>query len=352
MFCIKFPFTQLLYQFSLVPGVMLVLILTSPGLFAQDYLDRAEFKQLVQKLASEPNFSQERLHTLFSTVTQQKSILEAIARPAERTKTWAEYRPIFLTEQRINGGLEFWKTHQETLLKASRKYQVPAEIIVAIIGVETRYGQHKGNYRVIDALATLGFDYPPRSAFFYKELEQFLLLEEYAGIDIENTKGSYAGAMGYGQFIPSSYRHYAVDFDEDGKIDLINNPVDAIGSVANYFHRHGWKKTKPIAGRAVLDKSNSQTEKLDEIVDIDGLKPQHKIKDFEKAGLLSVDNFETNEKASAYKLKGAQGDEYWLGLENFYVITRYNHSRLYAMAVFQLSENIKLRMAFTEPESK
>lgn len=350
--CIKFPFMKLFYKFVRMSGVILVLILAGPSLFAQDYLERPEFEALVQKLEPKPNFSRERLNSLFSTVTQQKSVLEAIAKPAERTKTWAEYRPIFLTEQRILGGVEFWKTHQNTLLKASRKYQVPPEIIVAIIGVETRYGQHKGNYRVIDALATLGFDYPPRSSFFYKELEQFLLLEEYAGIDIENTKGSYAGAMGYGQFIPSSYRHYAVDFDEDGKIDLINNPVDAIGSVANYFHRHNWKKGQAIAGRAIFEKQKNELQSLDKLIDIDSLKPQYKIKDFEKAGLLSMDNFDANEKASAYKLKGAHGDEYWLGLDNFYVITRYNRSHLYAMTVFQLSENIKMRMAFAEPENK
>jgi len=213
-----------------------------------DYLQRPELEALIKKLEGNPNLSKERINKLFSTVKQQKSILEAIARPAERTKTWAEYRQIFVTNKRVSGGVEFWKKHKDTLNKAAQTYQIPPEIIVAIIGVETRYGQHAGNYRVIDDLSTLGFDYPPRSAFFYKELEQFLLLEEYAGINIETTKGSYAGAMGYGQFIPSSYRHYAVDFNQDGKIDLLNDTVDTIGSVANYFHKHGWIAGGNVAG--------------------------------------------------------------------------------------------------------
>ncbi len=315
-------------------------------IFAQDYLERPEFKQLVQNLDGKGKLSEQRLIKIFSEVSQQKSILEAIARPAERTLTWAEYRSIFVNQKRVEGGVKFWHEHQDTLLKASRQFNVPPEIIVAIIGVETRYGQHKGAYRVIDALATLGFDYPPRSAFFYKELEQFLLLEEYAGIDIENTKGSYAGAMGYGQFIPSSYRHYAVDFNQDGKIDLINDPVDAIGSVANYFHKHGWKAGEPVASRAFIDAAHHHAEKLAEIVDIAGLKPVHKIRDFEKAGLIPQDAVDKNAKASGYKLDGAQGDEYWLCMENFYVITRYNHSRLYAMSVFQLSQLIKAQVNF------
>src|SRR5690606_15071968 len=268
------------------------------------------------------------------------------ARPAERTKTWAEYRPIFVTDKRIAGGIEFWKKHQDTLNRAAQTYHVPAEIIVAIIGVETRYGQQAGNYRVIDALATLGFDYPPRSAFFYKELEQFLLLEEYAHIDIETTKGSYAGAMGFGQFIPSSYRHYAVDFNHDGKIDLLNDPVDAIGSVANYFHKHGWKPGEPVAGRAFFDNAHLDMKHLENMIDIEGLLPKYKIKDFKKYGLVTNEHFDVHEKASAYKLQGKDVDEYWLCLDNFYVITRYNHSRLYAMSVFQLSEMLKIQMNF------
>lgn len=315
-------------------------------LFSQDYLNRPEFEQLVKSLENSPNLDRDRLNSLFSSVKQQPKILEAIARPAEKTKTWAEYRPIFIHQQRIDGGIAFWKEHQETLLRASEKYNVPPEIIVAIIGVETRYGTQKGGYRVIDALATLGFDYPPRSAFFYKELEQFLLLEAYARIDLEKTMGSYAGAMGYGQFIPSSYRHYAVDFNNDGKIDLLHDPVDAIGSVANYFDKHGWKKGEAVAGRARINSAHYNQEALAALLNPGPLKPEHHVRDFTKYGLESVDHFAGKEIASAIKLAGIDGDEYWITLHNFYVITRYNHSRLYAMSVFQLSQLIKTKMDY------
>jgi len=315
-----------------------------------DYLERPELEALIKKLEHNPNLSRERILQLFSSVKQQQSILDAISKPAERTKTWAEYRPIFVTEKRVEGGVEFWKKHQETIDRAAQTFQVPPEIIVAIIGVETRYGQHAGRHRVIDALATLGFDYPPRGEFFYKQLEQFLLLEDYAGINLETTMGSYAGAMGYGQFIPSSYRHYAVDFNNDGKIDIINDPVDAIGSVANYFHKHGWQAGKPIAGRAYIstktENKNNPIKNLDSMIDLPELAPKYKIKDFKHAGLITNEHFDENKKASAYKLQGLEGEELWLCLENFYVITRYNHSRLYAMSVFQLSQKIKAEMLF------
>jgi len=311
----------------------------------EGYLERPELEALIKKLENKPGLSRERLTKIFANVSQQQSILEAISRPAERRLTWKGYRPIFIKQSRIDGGIKFWEEHNETLNRAAKTFQVPAEIIVAIIGVETRYGKHAGRYRVIDALTTLGFDYPPRSAFFYKELEAFLLLEDYAGIDIENTLGSYAGAMGYGQFIPSSYRHYAVDFDNDGKIDLLNNPVDAIGSVANYFKKHGWIAGEPVVARAFIAESANQAE-LDKMINIKGLKPKYKVKDFEENGLLTSELLKPSEKASAYKMEGAESDEYWLGLKNFYVITRYNHSRLYAMAVYQLSQMIKSEKTF------
>ncbi len=310
------------------------------------YLQRPELQQLINKVSDKPGLSKERLEKLFSTVKRQDSILEAIARPAEKTKTWAEYRPIFVNQQRINGGIEFWKQHRDTLTRAEKEFGVAPEIVVAIIGVETRYGQHKGKYRVLDALSTLAFDYPPRSPFFYKELEEYLLLEDYAGIDIENTLGSYAGAMGYGQFISSSYHNYAVDFDGDGKIDLINNPVDAIGSVANYFAKHGWIKNEPVASRAYIDDNIADKEELASLINPKEMKPELKVKHFSKAGLISQDRLHGKEKVTAYQLNGQQGEEYWLCTNNFYVITRYNHSRLYAMSVYQLGEMIKIQMDF------
>lgn len=318
---------------------------------AQEYLQRSEFIALVDDLEKNHGFDRMKLINLFSEVKQQKSILEAISRPAEKALTWKQYRPIFLKEKRIKGGIKFWQQHKQTLLKAEKIYGVPPEIIVAIIGVETRYGNNKGNYRVIDALSTLGFDYPPRSAFFYKELKEFLLLEKYAGIDPATTKGSYAGAMGFGQFISSSYRHYAVDFNNDGKIDLVNDPVDAIGSVANYFKMHGWKTGALIAGRGIIlidDKANKEQmlSGLKPLIDTGELKPKVRVKDFAKYGLISTDNFSDRDKATVITLQGIQGEEHWVCLDNFYVITRYNHSNLYAMAVFQLSQKIKMAMDY------
>ncbi len=336
-------------SFALISSLCLGIFLNNPAYTEEKhsgYLDHPKYLELVKKLEGKEGLSKERLDKLFSSVTRQQGILDSISKPAERTLTWADYRPIFIKQIRIDGGVEFWQQHEDALNRAAKEYQIPPEIIVAIIGVETRYGKFKGKHRVLDALSTLGFDYPPRSKFFYKELEQFLLLEEYAGIDLENTKGSYAGAMGFGQFIPSSYRHYAVDFDDDGKIDLINNPVDAIGSVANYFAVHGWKPGGKVVARAHINQDKYKANKLDSIVDIKGLKPKHKVKEFNKYGLDTNETLDPNQKASAYKLQGADGDEYWLCLDNFYVITRYNHSRLYAMAVYQLSQMIKHEKEF------
>ncbi|MFT6915689.1 MAG: membrane-bound lytic murein transglycosylase B [Motiliproteus sp.] len=270
----------------------------------------------------------------------QQSILDAISRPAEKRLDWGGYSRIFLGQSRIDQGVEFWDTHEDALLRASAYYGVAPEVIVAIIGVETRYGRQAGSYRVIDALATLAFDYPPRSAFFTTQLGEFIQLVQEQNLDPGTIKGSYAGAMGYGQFIPSSYRHYAVDFDQDGRADILSNPVDAIGSVANYFNKHGWRTAEPVALPASLDRT----------VDADllsrSLKPVETLAHWRNLG-IKVDPTVANEAvATALQLSSAEGDEYWLGLHNFYVITRYNHSSLYAMAVYQLSQAIsEQRMA-------
>ena len=303
---------------------------------AGDYIQRPEFISLLNELEAEHSYNRFDLIKLFSDVERKDSILKAISRPAEKTKTWAEYRDIFLTSSRVKKGLIFWRQHENTLAKASKEFGIPSEIIVAIIGVETRYGSNRGSYRVIDALSTLAFDYPPRAKFFRNELIEFLHLNKFAGIDTATAKGSYAGAMGYPQFIPSSYRHYAVDYDKDGKTDLINNPTDAIGSVANYFKSHGWQTDKPVTTRAKLTASANLTE-------FNGkLKPKFNVGDFRRKGLIADTKTDDKEPATAMKLKGKKGVEYWLGLSNFYVITRYNHSKLYAMAVYQLSEEIRL----------
>ncbi|PIE41311.1 MAG: lytic murein transglycosylase B [Gammaproteobacteria bacterium] len=321
------------------------LLLTLPGISqAASYAEHKEFNAFLDEVVSEGIYPKDQLIQLMQSAQRQESILKAIARPAEKTLTWGEYRKIFVTESRINKGIEFYKKHRATFAKAATETGVPEEMILAILGVETRYGQYRGNYRVVDALATLGFDYPPRAKFFRKQLKQYLYLEKEAGIDISKAKGSYAGAMGFPQFIPSSYRHYAVDFDGDNVIDLVNNPVDAIGSIANYFKVHGWKKGEPVTAMASYHKKNTSDDARLKSLLNKKLKPTHTVKEFADLGLVAEAPFAPTEKATAMKLTGAEGDEYWIGLTNFYVITRYNHSRLYAMAVYQLSQALKEKM--------
>lgn len=300
------------------------------------YLNHPEFLKFLDEVTKTDGHSKEKLLALFASAERKDSILEAIAKPAEKTFTWARYRKIFITEDRINKGIEFYKQYKSDLQRAEKVYGVPASIIVAIIGVETRYGHHRGNYRVLDALATLGFDYPPRAKFFRGQLQQFLLLEKEAGINLTEAMGSYAGAMGFPQFIPSSYRHYAVDFDADQKIDLLNNPVDAIGSVANYFKEHRWQTGKPVASPARYLKTPNKKNTLDSMLNQD-LKPKYTVADFTAQGLVPDFELGNTLSATGLKLEGENGIEYWIGLHNFYVITRYNHSHLYALAVHQLS---------------
>jgi membrane-bound lytic murein transglycosylase B len=218
---------------------------------------------------------------------------------------------------------------------AEKVYGVAPQIIVAIIGVETRYGGNTGKYAVLDALSTLAFDYPPRAKFFRGELEQYLLLAREEHIDLLNTKGSYAGAMGYGQFIPSSYQRYAVDFDQDGKRDLWDSPMDIIGSVANYLHVNGW-----TPGAKVADRASVTGNRFKGVIE-KGLKPEMTVKQLKSEGITPVKPLPADTLAALISLDQKSGPEYWLGLNNFYVITRYNHSPLYAMAVYQLSEEIR-----------
>jgi len=319
----------------------------TPADAPSDYLQNPKAKQFMAEINRENAYPADKLKLLLGSAQKMQSILDAISRPAEKTKSWAEYRPIFLTQDRIDKGVEFYHQHADTFQRAEQEFGVSRFIVLAIIGVETRYGNHKGNYRVVDALSTLAFDYPPRSAFFRSELKHFLQLENEAHIDLMTAKGSYAGAMGYGQFIASSYRNFAVDFDNDGHRDLINNPVDAIGSVANYFKQHGWKQGEPVASVARNLASEESSAALNKILQTGPkpTKPSLTILDIRNAGLMADTDYPDNAKAVALKLDGTAGPEYWIALQNFYVITRYNHSPLYAMAVYQLSEELKKRLS-------
>ncbi len=298
--------------------------------------------ELMDELVQEDGFDRDELLQLFASAQRQEGILEAIARPAEKSKPWYEYREIFLNDKRLEQGVEFYAEHRATLERAQRETGVPAEIIVAIIGVETYYGRVAGSYRVIDALSTLAFDYPPRSPFFTGELRSYLILTRQQGMDPLALKGSYAGAMGYGQFMPSSFLAYAVDFDGDEVVDIWKNPVDAIGSVANYFNRHGWRPGETVVSAATVSGGVPDSWFVQSRKD---LVPEHTVAEFAAAGIKPTQPLDPEALATAMKFELQRGFEYWLGLHNFYVITRYNHSAMYAMCVYQLSRQLAARVA-------
>ena len=307
-----------------------------------DYSERPEVQAYVDELVQEHGFARDELLTLFSDAQRKQSILDAIARPAERRLKWHEYRDIFVQDTRINQGLAFWGENREALAAAEEAYGVPPEYVVAIIGVETRYGRVTGSYRVVDSLATLAFDYPPRSKFFRGELTEMLLLAREERVNPRSLKGSYAGAMGYGQFIPSSYRAYAVDFDEDGQRDIWENTTDAIGSVANYFKRHGWEPGATVVLPGSL--AASDTSALDELAN-KSLNLNQTLGQLRSLGLdvATGPDLGADTKAALFRMEAEDQIEYWVALKNFYVITRYNRSRLYALAVHQLSQAIRER---------
>ncbi|MBL1141819.1 MAG: lytic murein transglycosylase B [Proteobacteria bacterium] len=294
--------------------------------------------EFIAQMVERHGFDKANLSKILNQTVISQTILDAISRPAEKKLTWFKYRQIFIKDKRINQGVEFMQNNESKLAEAEKKFGVPAEIITAIIGVETFYGRIAGSYRVVDALNTLAFHYPKRADFFRSEFEQFLLLTREQGFDPNSLKGSYAGAMGMPQFISSSYRHYAIDFDGDDVIDIWNNPDDAIGSVANYFYEHGWSKGKPVTVKVKVE-GNAYKQALKR-----GLAPDINSSDIKKFGIITNSIFEENEKLKLFEYEQEKDNEYWLAHNNFYVITRYNHSHLYAMAVYQLAMEIKERL--------
>ena len=301
--------------------------------------DRADVQSFMDKLVTEHGFERDYLESVLTQGETKQSILDAISRPAEKTKAWYEYRAIFVTSKRINAGVKFWNEHRERLERISAETGVPAQIMAAIVGVETFYGTRTGSYRVIDSLTTLGFDYPPRSKFFRSELEQLFLLARDERLKLEEIKGSYAGALGPPQFIPSSYRNYAVDGDGDGQRDLFNNWDDVLASVANYFVEHHWRRDEPTVARGILDaEANIPIKK-------NGLKLTSTVSELHKRGILFDTELDKSAKAELISLEGEDEQEYWVGFHNFYVITRYNRSVMYALSVYQLSEALAARVA-------
>lgn len=316
--------------------VLALVLILSASCQAQQHPGAEEF---AVKAAAEYDLNQEEVLLLLQDAKYKQSIVDAMTRPAEG-KPWYKYRPIFITDKRINGGVKFWRENEALVRQAAEKYEVDPQVIVAIIGVETSYGGNTGSYRVLDALTTLSFYYPDtgndRSEFFSKELMNFMVLGGKEGLPLDEVTGSYAGAMGLGQFMPSSYLEYSVDMDGDGRRDLWSSLPDVIGSVANYLHRHGWQPGQPVTYPAVLAADADM-----ELVTRRNFKPKLSVAELEVAGFTSAVPVTSDTPATVTRLKEKDGEHYFVTFKNFYVITRYNRSPLYAMAVYELSEAIR-----------
>ena len=312
------------------------LLLSLPAL-AQPaaYGERPEVRAFIQDQVQRHGFIEAELTYLFSRVRRADQVIEAIEKPAEKIRTWRDYRAPFVEERRVADGLTFWRSHRGSLARAERAYGVPAEVIIAIIGVETFYGRNTGRWRVVDALATLAFDYPPRAGFFRAELESYLLFARDGNLDVFAMRGSYAGAMGLPQFMPSSARRYAVDFDKDGAVDLRRSASDAIGSVGNFLKQHGWRKGMPV-----LLPARVSGDAWRPLVS-GGFEPKVPVAKWLEAG-VRIDK-PGLEDLPALLVELDPGDVR-LGFRNFYVITRYNRSAMYAASVNDLAQALRARV--------
>ncbi|MEX2496178.1 MAG: lytic murein transglycosylase B [Woeseia sp.] len=315
-----------------------ILCLAAQPVFALD-VQRSDVRQFIDSMVEKHEYDRDSLIALLQKAESQEGILKAISKPAEKVLTWQEYRNIFLTSERIRAGADFWREHADDLHRISDETGVSCEILVGIIGVETYFGRISGNYRVLDALSTLAFDYPPRARFFLRELEEFLLLVREEEMDATEATGSYAGAMGAPQFMPSSFRAYAVDASDDGKRDIWNNWQDVIGSVANYFVAHGWQRETEVVAEASLGNrwSGQPPENT--------LTPSETVESLSRQGVMFAATLPGDHKGQLLTLDGENGTEHWVGFQNFFVITRYNRSVMYALAVHQLGQEIAQEVA-------
>ena len=316
----------------MIPHLFFALLL----LFASPCVRGAELPgipQFIDEMVAKHQFKREDLVQVFKHAQRLSAIIDAISKPAT-LKPWPEYRATFINDKRINGGLQFWQRHADALQRAEKQYGVPQEIIVALIGVETMYGNNSGKYSVLDALTTLAFDYPRRADFFRSELEQYLLLARDQEFELSTVQGSYAGALGIPQFMPGSYRRYAVDFSGDGRIDLLHDPVDAIGSVANYLKQYGWLNgvPQPVAARARIGEGAGMASLAS---------GSRTVADWAAVGVTLDSQIAADKAARLMEFTVADGKEYWLAFKNFDVITRYNNSDFYAMTVYQLAEALR-----------
>ncbi|KFB77200.1 MAG: Membrane-bound lytic murein transglycosylase B precursor [Candidatus Accumulibacter cognatus] len=314
-----------------------LLSLPGHGQSGTGFSQEPEVQAFIIGMHEQHGFDVAHLTRQFAVIRPNATVLRAIRPPAfpEKQRSWQRYRERFLNSSRIGGGLSFWQKHAATLQRAQATYGVPAEVIVSIIGVETVYGQNMGSFGVFEALASLAFHYPPRAEFFRGELEQFLLLARENGVSPLDIKGSYAGAIGIPQFMPSSQRRFAVDFDGDDRIDLRSSSSDAIGSVARFLQQHGWQSGAPVAVPASVSGDPAGLLAA-------GIKPALTVREMAAEGVVAVTTVDGDRTAALIDLvtPGAT-TEYWLGFDNFYVITRYNRSSFYAMSVFQLAEALR-----------
>jgi membrane-bound lytic murein transglycosylase B len=296
---------------------------------------RPEIEKFIAYMVQTHDFNARDLRALFAKVQPSPDVTRAMSAPST-AKPWYEFKPLFVDQARITGGIKFWNDNAEILTQARIDFGVPEAIVVALIGVETRYGRSTGGFRVMDTLTTLAFDWPSRRDFFRRELEQFLLLAREQGWDPPTIKGSFAGALGMPQFMPGSYRRYAVDYDKDGQIDLWHNPADVIGSVANYLKEFGWKDGEPVVAPAQVDAADRQT-----LLDL-GLKPSLTLDQWRLLGADSTLPLPDSLLACVFSVDLLGGPEFWFGFDNFYALLQYNRSRNYAMSIVELAREIAL----------
>ncbi len=335
--------THLLKRSTLVLAVLLGIVSAlAHGAAApepQPYGDRDEVKAFAHELAQKESLDEAQVLASLAEARYLPAVIKAILPPASPSvKSWVRYRARYLDRTRIAAGTAFWREHAATLARAEAEFGVPADIIVGIIGVETIYGRNQGNFQTLSALATLAFDYPPRAELFRRELGELFLLSRDTSKPVTSYKGSYAGALGLPQFLPSSIRRYAIDYDGDGKVSLDTSADDAIGSVANFLKQHGWERGGAVAVPArVMDPQRATA-----LVEA-GIAPSFRKQDFERLGVAADTPAAEDKPAALIDLVSLEAaTEYWLGYQNFYVITRYNRSSFYAMAVFHLATAVRL----------
>lgn len=326
-------------QFSQLCFALLVLLNVSSVYADAALAQRQDVQLFMDELVKQHHFDKKQLTSILSEAQFQPKIIESMERPYEK-KTWDVYKDLFLTPQRVQAGLAFWQDNKKALELAEKQFGVPANIIVAIIGVETLYGKNQGNYRVLDALTTLAFDYPKRSEFFTKELKEYLLLCREHGVPATQYMGSYAGAMGKPQFMPSSYRFYAVNFAGHGRVDLMNEDRDVISSVANYFRQHGWRMNEAVVQPAIVRGARYRH------LTTNNKFPDYSFKHLISSGVRPSGQLRNHpDKAGVIELMTQQGEEYWVAYPNFYVITHYNSSPQYALVVYLLAQQLGTQWA-------